>query len=148
MIEEAVVVIIVVVTKAYTAMYYPRTTRTLLLTLLLVAVVIQYITSKAKADHWKPMKNQNRAAVLNASSCSMVNTARPALVTTEATVTTRKTLCLQSTEYNRKSVYSEAMLLYCTHQVPMSSQPRGSGRRYTCRSFHPSPRICSALYAR
>jgi hypothetical protein len=150
------------------------------------AVFRQCLTCSAKHVHWKPRKIQNLVVLERWSHCCMVNTDRPALVTTEATVIIRNTCCLHRT-HNRAEV-SEANLRWhrnCriviqstqnfvgavfaamknsykdgaptprirrhnifasrytkiqstkTYQVPMSSQPRGSGRRYRCSSFQP-----------
>jgi hypothetical protein len=72
------------------------------------AVFRQCLTCSAKHVHWKPRKIQYLLVLERWSHCCMVNTDRPALVTTEATVIIRNTCCLYST-HNRTEV-SEANL--------------------------------------
>jgi hypothetical protein len=70
------------------------------------AVFRQCLTCRAKQVHWKPRKIQYLVVLERWSHCCMVNTDRPALVTTEATVIIRNTCCLHRT-HNRAEV-SEA----------------------------------------
>jgi hypothetical protein len=64
------------------------------------AVFCQGLTCSAKQVHWKPRKIQYLVVLERWSHCCMVNTDRPALVTTEATVIIRNTCCLHHTQQN------------------------------------------------